>query len=72
VRLNAGAQIDAQDGRGKTALNWAATSNLGPIVELLIARGANPAVKDSKGKTAQDYARVLGNTNMVERLKLNR
>jgi hypothetical protein len=54
--LDAGAQIDAQDHNGETALMAALRANKGAVVELLLARGANVHLTDLGGNTAHDYA----------------
>lgn len=67
--LDAGAEIDAQDDRGETALMAAAQYTRKDAVQLLLARGANPAIHDNLGRTAsaltgnspeaQEIARLL-------------
>lgn len=52
--LDAGAHIDDQDARGRTALMIAAEGNRSEIVKALLARGADPAIKDKAGKRAAD------------------
>ncbi|MGC4044078.1 MAG: ankyrin repeat domain-containing protein [Armatimonas sp.] len=41
---------------GVTPLMLAAKANTAPVVALLLARGANPRLRDSTGKSARDYA----------------
>jgi ankyrin repeat protein len=52
--LDAGAHIDDKDARGRTALMIAAEGNRSEIVKLLLAHGADPAIKDKAGKRAAD------------------
>jgi len=52
--LDAGAHIDDQDARGRTALMIAAEGNRPEIVKVLLAHGADPAIKDKTGKRAAD------------------
>jgi ankyrin repeat protein len=52
--LDAGAQIDDRDARGRTALMIAAEGGRGEIAKLLLARGADPSLKDKTGKRAAD------------------
>jgi uncharacterized protein len=52
--LDAGAHIDDRDDRGRTALMIAAEGGHGEIADLLLARGADPALKDKAGKRAAD------------------
>ncbi|HTL92314.1 MAG TPA: ankyrin repeat domain-containing protein [Steroidobacteraceae bacterium] len=51
------AYIQGRDHEGQTALFSAAEAGWDRVVKHLIDRGANPAVFDSAGKTALDYAR---------------
>ncbi len=52
--LDAGAHIDDRDDRGWTALMVAAEGGRAAIVGLLLARGADPSLKDKAGKRAAD------------------
>jgi uncharacterized protein len=52
--LDAGAHIDDRDDRGRTALMIAAEGGHAEIAGLLLARGADPALKDEAGKRAAD------------------
>jgi uncharacterized protein len=63
--LDAGARIDDRDARGRTALMIAAEGGRADIAGLLLARGADPALKDSTGHRAADLT-VL--TALRERL----
>jgi uncharacterized protein len=54
--LNRGAQLDATDDRGRTALMMAAALGHTEIVKMLIGRGADPSVRDINGKVALDLA----------------
>jgi len=38
------------------------------VVELLLAAGADPAMKDGEGRTAADWARKRGMTDIARRL----
>jgi len=51
---DAGAHIDDRDARGRTALMIAAEGNHAEIAKLLLARGADPDLKDNAGKRAAD------------------
>ena len=57
--LDAGADIDDQDNRGTTALMYAARYGRKEALLLLLARGANPAIRDNQGRTA---AAMTGNS----------
>jgi len=63
--LDAGAHIDDRDARGRTALMIAAEGGRSEIAKVLLARGADPALKDKAGKRAVDLT-VL--TSLRERL----
>jgi ankyrin repeat protein len=52
--LDAGAHIDDRDDRGRTALMIAAEGGHAEIADLLLARGADPLLKDKAGKRAAD------------------
>jgi ankyrin repeat protein len=52
--LDAGAHIDDRDARGRTALMIAAEGGHAEIATLLLARGADPSLKDKAGKLAAD------------------
>ncbi len=52
--LDAGAHIDDRDDRGRTALMIAAEGGHAEIAGLLLARGADPSLKDKDGKRAAD------------------
>jgi hypothetical protein len=56
--LAMGAQVNARDGEGKTALIWAVVQNTAgcEIPRLLLAAGADPQIRDEAKKTALDYA----------------
>jgi hypothetical protein len=58
--LDAGADIDAQGNGGETALMYAAKYGSKEALQILLARGANPAIRDNDGRTA---AAVTGNSN---------
>lgn len=57
ILLNAGALVDAQDRRGRTALHWAADDLSIPAIKLLLEAQASTDIKDKKGFTAVDLAR---------------
>jgi hypothetical protein len=48
--------IDARDGRGRTALAWAALNGYTGAVRALLAAGANSALTGKDGRTALDLA----------------
>jgi ankyrin repeat protein len=54
--LEAGAEIDAVDNRGWSALMIAAQRGHRAVAELLLERGADPAIADGQGRRAADLA----------------
>ncbi|MGB1014072.1 MAG: ankyrin repeat domain-containing protein, partial [Nannocystaceae bacterium] len=60
VLLDAGANIDAVDKKGNTPLHEAAALRATKAGEALLARGANPSVKNQLGETAQKLASARG------------
>lgn len=52
--LDAGVSVDDRDNRGRTALMIAAEGGRAGIVDLLLAHGADPSLKDKDGKRAGD------------------
>jgi ankyrin repeat protein len=63
--LDAGANLDDCDDRGRTALMIAAEGGHAEIAGLLVARGADPTLKDKAGKRAADLTRL---SSLRERL----
>ena len=63
--LDAGARLDDRDARGRTALMIAAEGGRAEIVALLLARGADPTLKDEGGKRAADLTSL---SSLRERL----
>jgi uncharacterized protein len=63
--LEAGAHIDDRDDRGRTALMVAAEGDHAEIAALLLARGADPSLKDKAGKRAADLTAM---SSLRERL----
>jgi ankyrin repeat protein len=54
--LEGGAEIDAVDNRGRTALMIAAQIGHAEMVDTLIKRGADHNIRDKAGRTALDLA----------------
>eukprot|EP00731_Ephydatia_muelleri_P027983 Em0019g856a len=61
--------LHCQDNRGTSALHWAAAANHPTLVQLLLRRGADRALKDHDGFTALDHALQRGNRKCVEVLQ---
>ncbi len=63
--------VNAANGAGQTALTMGALFGRTEIVKLLMARGADPAVKDAAGNTAAGLAKQQGNVEMISLLDGN-
>ena len=68
--LRSGADPNAKQHGGFTALMTAAFQNNRALAELLIARNANVELRNDEGKTAADVAAGLGNIEIAARLRL--
>lgn len=66
--LAAGANIDAQQQGGYTALMAAAANGLIEILKLLLEHDADPAITDDQGNTARDQALQKGQRKMADLL----
>lgn len=70
--LEAGAQVNIQDNIYKlTPLMSAAILKHKFLIRMLLANGASPAIKDSEGYTAYDYAFKMGNQEIMSLLPRN-
>lgn len=73
--LDGGANVNAQEANKGTALIYAASNKQiasqtrAEIVRLLLDKGADKSLKDNKGKTAFDWAKESGSTEVLEILK---
>lgn len=67
--LDKGADMNAQDTQGWTALMWAAKDNYQDIVNLLLGKGADFKIKNRFGNTALKLARKEGNREIVQMLE---
>lgn len=63
--LNAGADVNAADKDGWTALMWAAWSGMPKTAELLMTRGATLNAVDKHGQSALMMAAMRGNAPLV-------
>lgn len=67
--LRHGAEANAQQEGGYTALHEAASSGHLPLARLLLARGANPALANAAGLTPHDLAEKHGHTEAAALLR---
>jgi len=68
--IEKGADVNAQSASGVTPLMVAAGHNNGPMIGLLLAKGAKPATKNNVGKTALDIAHDARNDVAATALQL--
>jgi ankyrin repeat protein len=64
--LDAGANPNARQTGGFTPIFSAAAANRRDLVELLIAKGADPAIQNDFGQTAAGFARERGHTELAD------
>ena len=67
--IKAGADVNAQNYNGATALMYAVENNNEKMVEILLKAGADVTLKTEQGYDALDIAQKLGKTNIIELLK---
>ena len=66
--LAKGAEVNATDLDGRTALHWAAQRGDAKVVDLLLAAGADAQARDALGRTPLHYAAVGNNTAVLKAL----
>jgi uncharacterized protein len=66
--LDAGAPVNERQSGGFTPVMSAAQNGDAPVLELLLARGADPTLGDDEGRSAADHARAAGHEDLVVRL----
>ncbi|MCW5625511.1 MAG: ankyrin repeat domain-containing protein, partial [Burkholderiales bacterium] len=62
----AGVDVNARHAHDLTALMWAAGAGDAATVRALVQAGADPALKDDRGKTALDIAREMRRESIAE------
>lgn len=67
--LNEGADVNAQDNAGNTALSLAAENNDVELVKVLLAAHPNPNLRASNGLSAAEAAAILGYRQCLEILR---
>jgi ankyrin repeat protein len=70
VLLDHGADVNTKDGNGRTALMWAAYSDLVPVevVRMLVGHGANVNTRNQLGESPLGFASARGHTPVVDLL----
>ena len=63
--IEKGADVNATDPNGTTALHYAIIFNFDNVAMLLVKANANPNLKDNRGKTAIEYAKMLGKNKLL-------
>lgn len=58
--LNARFNVNTRDGRGNTALHYAAANDCRTTMLILLERGANPGIRNNQGLCPLEFARVNG------------
>jgi ankyrin repeat protein len=67
--LDKGAPVDARSPNGSTPLMMAARYGSEASVDLLLARGADPKLRNQRDLTATDFARMDGRDSLAKRLE---
>ncbi|MGH7144308.1 MAG: ankyrin repeat domain-containing protein [Planctomycetota bacterium] len=67
--ISAGADIDAQDGDGMSALHHAAKNGLLATINAMLAHNPNIGLVDNNRQTAEDLARANNHADCADRLK---
>ncbi len=67
--LAAGARADRRDAEGNAALHWAAREGQGGAIRLLLARGADPAMRNLAGRTPGELVEAAGHHELAAQLR---
>jgi hypothetical protein len=72
--LDAGAKVNMQDVRGMTPLMLAVSSDRpdARVIRLLLDKGADPGMKSKLGESSLDWAKKLGNVEVMRLLDLDK
>ncbi len=63
--LGAGARVDRRDAEGNAALHWAARAGQGGAARQLLARGADPSMRNLAGRTPGELAEAAGHPDVA-------
>jgi ankyrin repeat protein len=69
ILLEAGADPDARQQAGFTALHEAALNGNAALIEVLLGHGADPTIENDKGASAAELARSKGHDDVVRQLE---
>jgi ankyrin repeat protein len=67
--LGRGADVDAADAEGYTALHCAAEAGRAGVVDVLLRHGANAKATTAKGRTAAEVAAATGKSKVMRLLE---
>jgi uncharacterized protein len=70
--IERGATLDARSPNATTPLMMAAQYGSEASVQVLLARGADPHLRNERGLSAADFARMAGREQLAERLQAPR
>lgn len=65
ILLDKGAHVDPTNSAGETPLISAVHRRDTAMIRMLIAKGADPSRPDNSGRSASDYAKLMGNRSQV-------
>jgi ankyrin repeat protein len=68
--IDRGADVNAKSKDGVTPLMVAASHNNPPMIGVLIDAGADVSAKDNQGQTAADVAKLNGNLEAAQAIKV--
>lgn len=69
ILLDRGADVNATDAAGRTALMYAVIRGDADVVEVLLAAGADPNVRSKSGRTAFHWSRICHSVSMAPLLQ---
>ncbi|MFC1523036.1 ankyrin repeat domain-containing protein [Elusimicrobiota bacterium] len=71
ILIDAGANVNIRDGRGRTPLSYAAAKNSISTVRKLIIKGADMNTQDERGRTPLSYAADMCSVDAARKLIVN-
>jgi len=69
LMISYGADVNVQNGMGATSLIYSATFKQLEIAHLLLNSGAKREMKDARGNTALDHAKLQGTPALIDLLE---